>query len=201
VLFGLIMALTFTLGAHLLTPAEVRPREMVVAMLGCNVAWGIIDGALYLIGSVFSRNQRVQFVRKLRHMKDEDEAFEAVREEFGLEDEPPLSPEDRAAFHRVVLDIMRHASLERAHLRPQDWMAALLIAILVTLTAVPGVLPFLALDDSYLALRLANCLQIALLFYVGFHWARHTGSHPWRAGLMIVALCVGLVVVSVALGG
>ena len=65
VLFGLIMALTFTLGAGILTQRE-EMRGLVVAMIGCNVAWGIIDGALYLIGSVFSRNQRIHFARKLR---------------------------------------------------------------------------------------------------------------------------------------
>ena len=131
-LFGLIMALTFTLGANFLTPvSEVYPNEMVVAMLGCNVAWGIIDGTLYLIGSVFSRNQRVQFVRRLRAMRTEPEAMAAIRQEFGLEDEPPLSEEDQAAFHRVVLDVMRRARVEQAGLRRQDYVAALLIAGLV----------------------------------------------------------------------
>jgi len=202
VLFGLIMALTFTLGANFLTPvSEVYPNEMVVAMLGCNVAWGIIDGTLYLIGSVFSRNQRVQFVRRLRAMRTEPEAMAAIREEFGLEDEPPVSEADQAAFHRVVLDIMRRANADQASLRRRDYMAALLIAGLVFLTAIPGVLPFLILEDTYLALRAANLIQIGLLFWVGYHWATHTGSRPWRAGLIIVALSVALVVVSVVLGG
>ena len=96
---------------------------------------------------------------------------------------------------------MRRASVNQARLRRQDYIAALLIAVLVALTAVPGVLPFLLVPDGYLALRLANLIQVALLFFVGFHWARHTGSHPWRAGLIIVALCVALVIVSVLLGG
>jgi hypothetical protein len=201
-LFGLIMALTITLGARLLSQAtEFDPRELVVAMIGCNVAWGVIDAVLYLIGSVFSRNRRVQFVRKLRAATNDVEAMAAIREEFGLEDEPVLSDADREAFHRLVLDIMRHAGTERAHLRLQDYQAALVIALVVSLTAVPGVLPFLFIADGHLALVVANTIQICLLFFVGYRWASHTGSSPWRTGLLILALGIGLVVVAVALGG
>jgi len=200
VLFGLIMALTFTLGAGLLTQRE-EMRGLVVAMIGCNVAWGVIDGALYLIGSVFSRNQRIQFVRRLRRTTSKAEAMAAIRGEFGLEDEPEMPAEDRAAFHRVILDIMRHAGTERARLRPQDFQAAAIIAVLVMLTALPGVVPFLLFNDAYLALRAANVIQLCLLFLVGFRWARHTGGNPWGTGFAIAGLCIGLVAVSVALGG
>ena len=201
-LFGMIMALTFTIGTRLLARREdIEPHDLVVAMIGCNIAWGIIDAVLYLIGSVFSRNQRIHFVRRLRRTKSEAEAMTTIREEFELEDEPEISAEDRATFHRVVLDILRHASTERARLRRQDSHAAAVIAILVTLTAVPGVLPFLLFKDGYRALEVANFIQICLLFLIGFNWARHSGAHPWRTGLAIVALGVGLVAVSVILGG
>jgi hypothetical protein len=200
VLFGLIMTLTFTLGAGLLlNPDDIR--SLVVAMIGCNVAWGVIDGALYLIGSLFSRNRRIHFVNKLRRTSGEQEAMAAIREEFGLEDEPTLRPDDPAAFHRVLLDIMRHAGTERARLRAQDFMAAAIIAVIVALTALPGVLPFLVLKDGYLALRIANLIQVCLLFVVGVRWARHTGANPWTTGFALAGLCVALVAVAVALGG
>jgi len=96
---------------------------------------------------------------------------------------------------------MRHAGTEPARLRGQDLLAAAFIAVIVTLTALPGVVPFLVLNDGYLALRSANLIQVCLLFLVGFRWARHTGGNPWYTGLSIAGLCVGLVAVSVALGG
>ena len=57
ILFGLIMTLTFTLGAGLLIEDEghAGARELLIAVIGCNVAWGIIDGALYLVGQLFDR--------------------------------------------------------------------------------------------------------------------------------------------------
>jgi hypothetical protein len=201
-LFGLIMTLTLTLGVRLLSlRTEIDPHELVGAMIGCNVAWGIIDGALYLLGSVFSRNRRVQFVRRLRAATSEAEAMQAIRDEFGLEDEPLISESDRAAFHRVTLGVMRNAGTQRARMRVRDLKAAFAIALLVSLTALPGVIPFLLVEDGYLALRLANAIQVGLLFFVGYRWAAHTGANRWRTGLGVVALGVSLVLISVALGG
>ena len=53
VLFGLIMVLTFTgsLSAAELGRAEVR--VMLIGALGCNLAWGLIDGIMYLMASPF----------------------------------------------------------------------------------------------------------------------------------------------------
>src|SRR5262249_14762860 len=52
-IFGIIMVLTFTIGARLLGPEEpLDSRELLVAAIGCNIAWGIIDGFLYLLGCV-----------------------------------------------------------------------------------------------------------------------------------------------------
>jgi hypothetical protein len=201
ILFGLIMALTFTLGARLLAQRDVDPHEMVGGMLGCNVAWGIIDAALYLLGSVFNRNRRIQFARRLRATASEAEAIDAIRAEFGLEGEPLASEGDRTAFYKIVLEALRRTETKRARLRGTDFAAAAAIAVLVSLTAVPGVLPFLFLDDGHLALRAANAIQLCLLFFVGFGWAHYTGANAWRTGLSIVALGVGLVAVAVALGG
>jgi hypothetical protein len=202
VLFGLIMALTFTLGARLLTQAnEIHPRELVAALVGCNLAWGVIDGVLYLLGILIYRNRRILFVRRLKKAADDRQALDAIREEFDLEDEPAVPDADRAILHRTMLEILRHARTERVHLRRQDVAAALLIAGLVTATAIPGVLPFLVLDDRSFALRVANAVQICLLFAVGFRWARHTGANPWWTGLVMVLLGLALVGICLALGG
>jgi len=45
-LFGLIIPLTFTLGAGIAVgDSERASASLLYATLGCNVAWGIIDGA------------------------------------------------------------------------------------------------------------------------------------------------------------
>jgi hypothetical protein len=202
VLFGLIMALTITLGVGLLSPAEaLQPRELAVALIGCNLAWGIIDAALYLLGVLFARSQRVHFMRKLRRAPTEAWALEAIREEFGLDQEQLAQREDLAAYYRATLDVAKHARIERARLGRNDAAAAALIVVLVAVTAIPGALPFLVVEDTLVALRLANLLQVGLLFAVGYHWARYSGAPPWRTGAAMVGLGAALVAVAVALGG
>jgi len=201
-LFGLIMTLTVTLGIRLLSPLEpLSPRDLAAALIGCNVAWGIIDAALYLLGSLFARNRRIHFVRKLHGMPTQAEALQAIREEFGLEEAHLVQQEDLAAYHRATLDLLKHARIERAHLRGTDLAAAAMIVGLVSIAAVPGAVPLLIIEDSVLALRSANLLQIGLLFAAGYHWARFSGAPPWRTGAAMVGLGVALVAVAIALGG
>jgi len=59
VLFGLIMTLTFTLTAGIIIADEGREgaRQLLIAVIGCNIAWGIIDGALYLVGELLNRGR------------------------------------------------------------------------------------------------------------------------------------------------
>ena len=50
VLFGLIMVLTFTGSLSVAEAGRDEVRTMLIGALGCNVAWGIIDAMLYLMG-------------------------------------------------------------------------------------------------------------------------------------------------------
>ena len=71
-IFGLLMVLTFTLGARLLGPGEPTDgRELLVAAIGCNIAWGIIDGFLYVLGQVFERLRVRSVLESLRVAGDE----------------------------------------------------------------------------------------------------------------------------------
>jgi hypothetical protein len=47
ILFGLIMALTVTGATSIVTADRFQIRTMLIAALGCNVAWGIIDAGMY----------------------------------------------------------------------------------------------------------------------------------------------------------
>jgi hypothetical protein len=47
ILFGLIMVLSVTLTAGLsVADGKAGVRQLLVAAIGCNVAWGIIDGIM-----------------------------------------------------------------------------------------------------------------------------------------------------------
>lgn len=203
VLFGLIMVLSFTVGARLLPAGEgFDATELVVAAIGCNVAWGVIDAVLFMLGTLFYRSQRARFFRSLRNASSEAEALAAVQDEIGLEDEPlAIRPEDRARLYGAILTLSAHAAPVRARLRRRDFAAALVVFLLVSATAIPGVIPFILLQDSDLALRVSNAVLILLLFVGGYRWGRYTDTRPWRVGLTAMLLGVAMVLVAVALGG
>src|SRR5512137_1269788 len=84
ILFGLIMTLTFTLAAGIVIQEEGRAgaREMLIGIVGCNLAWGIIDGVLYVLGQVFERGRIRRIGLNLRTARSDVEARQMVADEF-----------------------------------------------------------------------------------------------------------------------
>src|SRR5262245_12014207 len=198
VLFGLIMVLTFTLGAALSAGFD---RKFLLAAVGCNVAWGIIDGVLFMLSTRFERSRRHRIARAIRQARDENTALALIRDEL----EPLLGsvaqPPDRDRLYRGVNALIRRTPPLRTVLTHEDWMAGLSVFVLVAATSLPAALPFLVLPDAQIALRASNALLIGLLFVVGFRWARFVDLGPWRAAFLISTLGVALVVVAIVLGG
>ena len=81
VLFGLIMTLTFTLGAGIIIQDEGREgaRELLIALIGCNIAWGIIDAAMYLVGVLFDRGRKRRLAQAVRAAADEQRKITRLR--------------------------------------------------------------------------------------------------------------------------
>src|SRR5215470_8910076 len=78
VLFGVIMALTFTLTFAVATADNMAVRTMLFAALGCNLAWGIIDGGVYLLARLNSQGRAVLRWRAARDAPDAAAANQVV---------------------------------------------------------------------------------------------------------------------------
>ena len=57
IMFGLIMALTFTCSVSVVA-STLDVRTMLISALGCNVAWGLIDAAMYVLGQMVTRERQ-----------------------------------------------------------------------------------------------------------------------------------------------
>jgi VIT1/CCC1 family predicted Fe2+/Mn2+ transporter len=82
ILFGLIMALGFT-GAVRLGHEEADNRALFLGILGCNVAWGIVDGVMYVLTSLYERGRRARVIRGVVEAGSEEAAREG-REKVGV---------------------------------------------------------------------------------------------------------------------
>jgi hypothetical protein len=124
VLFGLIMTLTFTLAAGIVIQEEGRAgaREMLIGILGCNLAWGIIDGVLYVLGQVFERGRVRRLALNVRHATSPEQARAMVADEF---DESLAAVSDEPTRHRLYQSIVEHVPglpEVRNRVRRQDLM-------------------------------------------------------------------------------
>jgi hypothetical protein len=200
-LFGLIMVLTFTLGAGIELADREGTRALLIAALGCNTAWGLIDAALYLMGRLSERGRMHSLVKAIQAAPGEENARSLVARELDARLPPVIASPMRAALDAHVLERVRELKPGRNRVTGDDLLAALAVFWLVFLTALPAVVPFFLMPDPQLAMRTSNAVLIALLFYVGWRWAGFTGAGRWRTALVVSLLGVALVLVAIALGG
>lgn len=203
ILFGLIMTLTFTLGAGLIIEDEGRAgaRELLIAVIGCNVAWGIIDGALFLVGQLFDRGRLQRLGRSIRRARDQPAAVALVAAELSPLLATVLSPREATSLYGRIADNVATRPEMDAPITRHDWLGAAMSFCLVVVSSIPAAIPFVLIDDARLALRVSNAVLVTLLFFTGFWWARYTIAKPWRAGLGFLVVGVVLVVAAIALGG
>ena len=65
VLFGLIMAVTIVGSLSIATAGQNDVRTVAWAALGCNVAWGMVDGVMYVIRTMTESTRNRVLARDL----------------------------------------------------------------------------------------------------------------------------------------
>jgi hypothetical protein len=203
VLFGLIMVLTVTLAASLTekSSGEAGVSQLLVAAIGCNIAWGIIDGVMYVMNCMTVRSGKARLVRAVQKAPDRAAALEAIR----LVVEPGFQyltlQKDKEAVYEAILKEVAHARPPQTTVTREDLHGAFASFLLVFVSCLPAAAPFLIFSNPTLALRVSNGLLIAMLFWVGQKWAYHIHAHRLLVGLAMVAVGLALVGVAVLLGG
>jgi hypothetical protein len=199
VLFGLIMVLTFTGSLSIAQAGREDIRTMLIGALGCNLAWGWIDGVLYLMGCLAEKGRHLLTLRAVRKTEDPAKAQRLIAEAL-----PPLVA---SVLQPAELETVRQRLKElpepppHARLSPPDWWGALAVFLLVFLSTFPVVIPFLAMKNALMALRLSNGIAMLMLFGTGYAFGRITGRRPWVVGIAMVILGALLVGLTMALGG
>src|SRR5215510_14832341 len=135
-LFGLIMALTFICSLGVPTGSNKNIQTMLIGALGCNLAWGIVDGGLYLLGRINSRGDKLLTLRAVRQAPDAEAARRVIAD--------ALPPELAAFLPAEQLEGMRQKLQqlpEPSHgprLTKRDWTGALGLCLLSFPFDLPG---------------------------------------------------------------
>jgi hypothetical protein len=199
VLFGVIMVLTFTGSLSAATSGREEVRTMLIGAVGCNLAWGIVDAIMYLMGALTDRGRRVLLLKRVLAGGDEQRADRLLADHL-----PPLvasvmTPAEIEAIRRRLVALP--SPPRRATLSGDDWRGALGVFLLVFLSTFPIVIPFLVMHDARPAMRVSNAIAIVLLYVAGSSAGRYAGFRPWKTGLAMVAVGLVLVAITIALGG
>jgi hypothetical protein len=199
ILFGLIMVLTFTGSLSAAQAGRGEVREMLVGALGCNLAWGIIDGVMYLMACLADRGRNRHGLRAVRDAATAEDAHRAITDSMpDAMAEVLQEPELEEMRQRLIR--LPDASMQ-VRLTRDDWLGALGVCLLVFFSVFPVVVPFIFLHDTMLALRMSDGIALAMLFGTGFAFGRCTGHRPWAMGLSMAVLGSALVGITMALGG
>ena len=199
VLFGLIMVLTFTGSLSAAEAGREDIRAMLIGALGCNLAWGIIDGVLYLMGSLGERGSNLTLYRAIRGARDSARARQLIADAVPAAIAAVLEPTDFDRMHQRLKQLPEPPA--RPRLSGSDWRGALGVFLLVFISTFPVAIPFIVMHDAARAMRASNAIAVTMMFIAGVVYGRAVGWSPWAVGLSMVALGSVLVAMTIALGG
>jgi hypothetical protein len=198
-LFGLFMALTFVGAVSIAEAGRAEIREMFVAALGCNLAWGLVDAVMFLVQTVVDRGRSLTMLRSVRAAADAEAGRRII--------ERSLSPAAAGLVSSSEIEAVRGRILalqdipERPVLKRDDLLAAVGIFLIVVMATFPVVLPFIWIADAGTAKNVSRAIALTMLFFGGLALGRYAGYGSWRVGFIMVGLGTGLVIAINVLGG
>jgi hypothetical protein len=199
ILFGLFMVLTFTGTLSVATAGRDDVKLMLVAAIGCNIAWGFVDGVMFVLRNLVVRAREATLARAVRAAQRPEQAHQLIAKQIG----PMAAALGASGLERVRQSIIDQPppSTDRVKVTAHDLRSALGVFLLVFLSTFPVVLPFVFIANLQLAMRVSAAIAITMLFLCGYGWGRYGGLSPVRSGLVMVVLGVVVEGIVIALGG
>jgi hypothetical protein len=209
-IYSVLIVLTFTLAYEVVRFGDGASQslsaaylnELLIAALSCALAWGLIDGVMYILIEVFQRGERHRLLQQIQAAESEPAGLAVIAEELDFIVEPIADEAAREALYRSVYAHLRLGEPRPVGFKREDFAGALGCVLVAGLAVLPSLLPLLLLRDNYLlAIRLSNIVSFVVLFAAGYRWGIHTGANPWKTGLLLVAVAALMVAIALPLGG
>jgi VIT1/CCC1 family predicted Fe2+/Mn2+ transporter len=199
ILFGLIMALTFTCTISIADADKAEVKTTLIAALGCNIAWGLVDAVMYLLAIMTERGRNKIILNFVRNTTNTQVAREYISDAL-----PPMiasvTSDESLETIRMRLKEIPEENI-RVRLTGRDFKIALGIFLLVFISTLPVAIPFMIVKEVQPALRISNLVAIVLMFICGWFLARYGGYNKLITSLILVVIGVALVGLTISLGG
>jgi hypothetical protein len=199
VLFGLLMALSFTGAISVADSGRTEIRAMFAAALGCNLAWGLVDAVMYVVRSVTDRAKSLVLLHSVRAAPDARAGCALVERSLSKEAANLVSPTEIEAIRGRIVGLASVPA--RPTLEWNDLLSAIAVFLLVVAATFPVVVPFLLMSDVGSAKNVSRAIALVMLFLGGLGLGRYAGYGSWRFGFIMAGLGTALVAAINALGG
>lgn len=200
ILFGLIMALGI-IGAVRLGVEDLTNRSMFIAILGCNLAWAVVDGVMYVLVDLFEQGRRHRLARSIQAEPDNEKAMALIHGELGPQLEALSSAESLKVFYAEVLKNVRGANPLVVSMHRETLLGGVASAFVIMIATAPILVPYLVVPNPRNAVRVSEAISIVLLFFLGAWWGRVVGGSPIKIGFGLTAIGGVLVGITILLGG
>ena len=180
-------------------PAGVR--QLLLAAVGCNIAWGLIDALMYVMSAVTARARSGMLVDRIRRTADREQALAIAGDEIDARLGALLTPRVRARLAADVIEATRRFEPRASVLTGADIRGGIACFWLVFASCLPAAIPFLIFSEPITALRVSNALFLAMLFVAGQIWSAYTGTNWVFGGVFAVGLGLIMVLIAILLGG
>ena len=195
-LFGLIMVLAITgtvwIGTH-------STKAIISAGIGACVAWGIVDGIIYVYSSLLERGRIALAAQEASTCTGEGCDLRAIKEELEGTIVDTLGERERHEVAQHIL--MRLKPVEnRTSVNKDDILGGIAAGMLVFVSGVPPLIPFIFLDGIW-ALRLSSVIGFVMLYAIGYRWGGYVGRSRFWTGVTMMSVGIAITGVVIALGG
>ena len=196
ILFGLIMVLAITgtvwIGTH-------STKAIISAGIGACVAWGIVDGIIYVYSSLLERGRIALAAQEASTCTGEGCDLRAMKEELGGTIVDTLGERERHEVAQHIL--MRLKPVEnRTSVNKDDILGGIAAGMLVFVSGVPPLIPFIFLDGIW-ALRFSSIIGFVMLYAIGYRWGGYVGKSRFWTGVTMMSVGLAITGVVIALGG
>lgn len=209
-IFSILVFLTFTLAFRIIRLSGVNEppvshevaTDLLIGALGAVLAWGIIDGIMYALISIFERDERHRFLDDVQSAKTDQEAIGVIAEDMDYILEPITGEDERRALYSSILFHLRKSTPRRIGLKAEDFINTFGHVLVAIIAVIPSAIPFFILRDDYdLAIWVSIFMSFIVLFIAGYSWGKYTGKNPWKRGILLMSIAVILVLIAIPLGG
>ena len=194
VMGGVIVVLA-TVNTLVVTRDRAGVDQLLEASFTVAIAWGLVDAALGLFGTVYHRKFQERTIRAVRET-DEAGGLAIISGVFDDELLELADPDTRDAFFRHLAAQARNDRPNRRALDRADVIAAVLTLGLMFSATLPLSLPLYFLDDPAIAVFAMNVMGFVFLFIIGWLWADYTTLGRVKLGLALGSIALALTAVA-----